>query len=48
MGTFKIINEAGIASGIRRIEAIAGPSVLDYFNERDLVVKELSKSFKVK
>ena len=47
LGTFKIINETGIASGIRRIEAIAGPSVLDYFNERDLVVKELSKSFKV-
>ncbi len=47
LGTFKIISEVGIASGIRRIEAIAGPSALDYFNERDLVVKELSKSFKV-
>ncbi len=47
LGTFKIINELGIASGIRRIEAIAGPSVLDYLNERDLVVKELSHSFKV-
>ncbi len=47
LGTFKIINETGIASGIRRIEAIAGPSVLDYMNERDLVVKELSKLFKV-
>ncbi len=47
LGTFKIINEIGIASGVRRIEAIAGPSVLDYLNERDLVVKELSKSFKV-
>ena len=47
LGTFKIINETGIASGIRRIEAIAGPAVLDYLNERDLVVKELTKSFKV-
>tara|TARA_Y100001978_G_scaffold109501_1_gene97731 strand:- start:847 stop:2175 length:1329 start_codon:yes stop_codon:yes gene_type:complete len=45
--TFKIINETGIASGIRRVEAIAGPSVLDYFNERDLVVNELSNVFKV-
>ena len=47
LGTFKIINELGIASGIRRIEALAGPSVLDYLNERDLVVQELSQSFKV-
>ena len=47
LGTFKIINETGIASGIRRVEAMAGPSVLDYFNERDSVVKELSKVFKV-
>ncbi len=47
LGMFKIINESGIASGIRRIEAIAGPSVLDYFNERDSVVIELSKLFKV-
>ena len=47
LGTFKIINETGIASGIRRVEAIAGPSVLDYLNERDSVVNELSKVFKV-
>jgi len=47
LGTFKIISETGIASGIRRVEAIAGPSVLDYFNERDSVVNELSKVFKV-
>ena len=47
LGTFKIINELGIASGIRRIEALAGPSVLDYLNERDVVVKELSQLFKV-
>ena len=47
LGTFKIINETGIASGIRRVEAIAGPSVLDYLNERDSIVNELSKVFKV-
>ena len=47
LGTFKIINETGIASGIRRVEAIAGQSVLDYLNERDSVVNELSKVFKV-
>ena len=46
LGIFKIISESGIASGIRRIEAVAGPSVLDYLNDRDIVVKQLSELFK--
>ncbi|MGQ4646575.1 alanine--tRNA ligase [Lyngbya aestuarii] len=48
IGVFKIISEAGVASGIRRIEAVAGPAILDYLNVRDKVVKELSDRFKVK
>ena len=48
IGLFKIISETGIASGIRRIEAVAGQSVLDYLNVRDNVVKELSDRFKAK
>ncbi len=48
IGIFKIISETGISSGIRRIEAVAGASVLDYLNVRDKVVKELSDRFKVK
>ncbi len=48
LGAFKIIGETGIASGIRRIEAIAGQSILDYLNERDFVVKALSERFKAK
>ena len=43
LGVFKIIGESGIASGIRRIEAVAGPALLDYVNDRDLIVKELSE-----
>ena len=46
LGLFKIVSETGIASGIRRIEAVSGASVLDYLNERDLVVKQLSESLK--
>ena len=38
---------SGVASGIRRIEAVAGPAVLAYLNERDVVVKQLSERFKV-
>ena len=48
IGLFKIISETGVAAGIRRIEAVAGPSVLDYLNVRDAVVRDLSERFKVK
>lgn len=48
IGVFKIISEAGVASGVRRIEAVAGLAVLDYLNVRDKVVKELSDRFKAK
>jgi alanyl-tRNA synthetase len=48
IGLFKIISETGISSGIRRIEAVAGPAVLEYLNVRDQVVRELSDRFKVK
>jgi alanyl-tRNA synthetase len=48
IGVFKIITEAGVASGVRRIEAVSGPAVLDYLNVRDKVVKDLSDRFKVK
>ncbi|MEB3181583.1 MAG: alanine--tRNA ligase [Nostocaceae cyanobacterium] len=48
IGVFKIISEAGISSGVRRIEAVSGPAVLDYLNVREKVVKDLSDRFKVK
>ncbi|HEY9665699.1 MAG TPA: alanine--tRNA ligase [Coleofasciculaceae cyanobacterium] len=48
IGVFKIISETGISSGVRRIEAVAGPAVLDYLNVRDKVVRELSDRFKAK
>jgi alanyl-tRNA synthetase len=48
IGVFKIISEAGVAAGIRRIEAVAGPAVLAYLNVRETVVKDLSDRFKVK
>lgn len=48
IGLFKIVAETGIASGVRRIEAVAGPAVLEYLNVRDRVVRDLSDRFKVK
>jgi alanyl-tRNA synthetase len=48
IGVFKIIAEAGVASGVRRIEAVSGAAVLDYLNVRDIVTKDLCDRFKVK
>jgi alanyl-tRNA synthetase len=48
IGLFKIVSEAGVASGIRRIEAVSGQAVLDYLNVRDKVVKDLGDRFKAK
>ncbi|MBD0336993.1 MAG: alanine--tRNA ligase, partial [Cyanobacteria bacterium Co-bin13] len=48
IGLFKIISESGVAAGVRRIEAVAGPAVLEYLNLRDAVVRDLSDRFKAK
>ncbi len=46
LGMFKIINESGISAGVRRIEAVSGPSVLQVLKERDSVVKQLTSALK--
>ncbi|MCT0216316.1 alanine--tRNA ligase [Synechococcus sp. CS-1330] len=46
IGLFKIVSEGGVAAGIRRIEAVAGPAVLAYLKEREAVVKPLAERFK--
>lgn len=45
---FKIISEQGIASGIRRIEAVAGDAFVDYVCARDNYMRRLCLSLKVK
>ncbi|WP_216900832.1 alanine--tRNA ligase [Synechococcus sp. CCY 9618] len=46
IGLFRIVTETGVAAGIRRIEAVAGPALLPYLRERDRVVRELADRFK--
>ncbi|PKU82220.1 putative alanine--tRNA ligase, chloroplastic [Dendrobium catenatum] len=45
---FKIISEQGIASGIRRIEAVAGEAFIEYVNGRDTHLKNLCSMLKVR
>jgi len=44
----KVVSESGIASGIRRIEAVAGDQVMDYLGTSDEIVKGLSSKLKIK
>ena len=47
IGGFKIVSEAGIASGVRRIEAVSGPSLMPYLDGLNKVVTEVSSTLKV-
>ena len=47
IGTFIIINQSSVASGIRRIEAIAGAKALDYLLELKLSNTNLKRILKV-
>lgn len=46
IGLVKVLSETGISAGVRRIEAITGPRVLDYLRERDVLVHELAGALK--
>ncbi|MBC8500018.1 MAG: alanine--tRNA ligase, partial [Candidatus Atribacteria bacterium] len=43
IGLFKILNEEGIGSGLRRIEAVTGVSALKYIKEKENIIKEVSE-----
>jgi alanyl-tRNA synthetase len=42
IGLFKIVSEAGIASGVRRIEAVTGTGALDYIGETEKNLAEVA------
>ncbi len=48
IGAFKIVSEAGIASGVRRIEAVVGPAAVQYLNQVDGIVRTLASQLKIK
>lgn len=48
IGSFKIVSESGVASGVRRIIAITGTSVLEEDIEREKTITEVSDLLKAK
>lgn len=46
IGMFKITSEAGIASGVRRIEAVTGMNTYALFNERDGILQGVAELLK--
>ncbi len=46
IGAFKIIGEQGIASGVRRIEAITGDSAIEYTQKQGWLINQLAASLK--
>ena len=45
-GFIKIISESGIASGVRRIEALTGRAAIEYFNDRERLLNEAAYALK--
>jgi len=43
IGLFKILNEEGIGSGLRRIEAVTGDRALKYIKDKENIIKEVSE-----
>lgn len=46
VGSFKILSENGVAAGIRRIEALTGNGVMNYYRNLEKTVEEASRVLK--
>jgi alanyl-tRNA synthetase len=42
IGLFKIVSESGVASGVRRIEALTGQAALDYVDQNEVLLRDLA------
>lgn len=47
LGLFKIVSESSVASGVRRIEAVAGYHALSYIDEEEGVLSEVAQRLQV-
>ena len=46
IGTFKIVSEAGVAAGVRRIEALTSKGAIEYYNDIESRLLEAAKLLK--
>jgi len=46
IGAFKIVSEAGVSSGVRRIEAVAGPAAVAWMQQADRSLRALAGRLK--
>jgi len=46
IGLFKLKAESGVASGVRRVEALTGEGALEWIRQRDQILKEASQLLK--
>jgi alanyl-tRNA synthetase len=46
IGLFKITGESGVASGVRRIEAITGERAIDYMEHHEALIREVAGSLR--
>jgi alanyl-tRNA synthetase len=46
IGLFRIVSETGVAAGVRRVEAVTGINALQYIEEKEVILKEVSNSLR--
>jgi alanyl-tRNA synthetase len=46
IGLFKITGEGGVASGVRRIEALTGERAIDYMEQHEALIREVAGSLR--
>lgn len=45
-GVFKIVSEGGVAAGVRRIEALTGQAAMNYYKDKEEVLKDIASKLK--
>jgi len=45
-GFIKIVSESGVASGVRRIEALTGEAALKHFDEEEKLLRDIAQVLK--
>src|SRR5205085_7998009 len=46
IGLFKIVNETGVAAGVRRIEAVTGPGAYKFIRDEDKELLRIAEAVK--